>query len=156
MNANTHTRPIRLTAPAHTHAHEHNEGASQLATQPVTRMLFSTTGGSTLPSQPTHTPPLHYFYHSISPSSFTLCYSSRPLYLVSLFPAEACCFQVQVAGCNLSNMSPSPFGTQVSPEPAPMFTFPISIFGQLKVLVLCVSVLQKCICVCCPNSSTCV
>lgn len=84
---------------------------------------------------------------SITPSYFTLSYSSPPLYLVSLFPVEACCFQVQVAGCNLSSMSPSPFCTQVFPEPAPMFTFPSPYLASSRSLVLCVSFLESALCV---------
>lgn len=86
-------------------------------------MLFSTTGGSTypLPSD------------SISHPSF---FSSPHLYLVFglSFSSGACCSQVQVAGCNLSNMSPSPFCTHSSARPH--VYIPLSIFGQLRVLLL--------------------
>jgi len=118
----THTWPLPLTVS--THAHEH-EGAGQLATQLVARMLFSTTGGSTLPSRPTHIPPLHYFYQLHLP----IFLNSPPFFSSPLSGLLSCelkrvafRFKLQVAICPTCPLPP--ICTQVSPEPAPMFTFP--------------------------------
>lgn len=127
-----HTWPLRLTTGTHTH----NEGASQLATQPVTRMLFSTTGGSTLPSQPTPTSPLPSAT-CITPSP--IFFSSLSIYLCICLPFSnrACCVQVQVAGCNLSNVSPSPLCTQVCPSPPPCLHSPLHIWPAQGPCALC-------------------
>lgn len=93
----------------------HNEGGSQLEMQALRRMLFSATVGSTfsLPYSTCHSVSRLFFSspaHLIIPPSF----------LVVLRVAFR--FKLQVAIC--PKLSPSPFYTQESLEPAPMFTFP--------------------------------
>lgn len=124
----------------------HNEGGSQLEMQALRRMLFSATVGSTF-SLPYST------CHSVSPSSF-----SSPAHLITppppkkrFFGSFTCCFQVQVAGCNLSKVVPIPLlHTRIS-RARPHVYIPAPIFGWHKVLSFLESTLH-----CCTDSSTCV
>lgn len=95
----------------------HNEGGSQLEMQARRRMLFSATVGSTfsLPYSACHSVSRLFFSspaHLITPPT--------PSFLVVLRVAFR--FKLQVAIC--PKLFPSPFYTQESPEPAPVFTFP--------------------------------
>lgn len=112
-------------------------------------MLFSTTGGSTLPSPCLPYLPLNLpiFFSSLSPF---ICHP--PLF----FSSCVCCFQVQVAGCNLSNMSPSPFYTvKIFPEPTPCLHSPVHIWPPQSALFSWKCMLHKlfhlhvCVCVHC-------
>lgn len=102
-------------------------------------MLFSTTGGSTLLLYPGSLPSLC----SLTPSPHLLPVC-LPLYLVSLFLALSVAFRfkLQVAICP---KCPHPPSAPSLSRTRPHVYIPLSIFGQLKVLVLCVFFPWKCI-----------
>lgn len=110
----------------------------QLAAQTLARTLFSITDGSALPS---HTLLLTLSPHLLVLSPFLLSPLSNLL-------SHSFYLQVQVTGCNLSNVSPSPFSRQSLQSPPPCLHSPLHIWraqGPYALFAFCFCFFGVCV-----------